>query len=240
MRKVASKSLQSDYSENPYWISISDLMTGLLIIFILTLSYYILSFSQKTTELAENNIKRANILKSIQKALEMQGIKVKVDLEHGILHLPEGILFDSGKAELKEEGLKLLQKLGPILYEVLTRPEFVNSVETIFIEGHTDNVPIHTTRFQSNWELSTQRAINTWRVLLKITPELKSLKNRNNEPLFTCSGYADTRPVASNNTPEGRRENRRIDFRFSMTSPRIEEKPLIKKIKEKLKVLERQ
>lgn len=240
MRKVISKSLQSEHNENLYWISISDLMTGLLIIFILTLSYYILNFSQKTAELAENNIKRANILKSIQKELEMQGIKVKVDLEHGILRLPEGILFDSGKAELKEEGINLLQKLGPILYEVLTRPEFAGGVETIFIEGHTDNIPIHTTSFPSNWELSTQRAINTWRALLKITPELERLKNRNKEPLFSCSGYADTRPVASNDTPEGRRENRRIDFRFAMTTPRIEEKPLIKKIKEKLKALEKQ
>jgi len=240
MRQASYSSPKSEHSENPFLISISDLMTGLLIIFILTLCYYMLTFSQKTTELAESNIKRANILKSIQKALEMQGIKVKVDLEHGILHLPEGILFDSGKAELKEGGLKLLQKLGPILHEVLTRPEFTGSVETIFIEGHTDNIPIHTTRFQSNWELSTQRAINTWRALLKIIPELENLKNRNNEPLFTCSGYADTRPVASNDTPEGRKENRRIDFRFSMTTPRIEEKPLIKKIKEKLKVLEKQ
>ena len=241
MKEVfSSKKLQSEDSENPYWISISDLMTGLLIIFILTLSYYMLNFSQKTTELAESSIKRANILKSIQKELEKHGIKVKVDLEHGILRLPEGILFDSGKAELKEEGIKLLQKLGPILYEVLTRPEFAGSVETIFIEGHTDNVPIHTASFPSNWELSTQRAINTWRALLKITPELARLKNRNKEPLFSCSGYADTRPVASNDTPEGRKENRRIDFRFSMVSPRLEEKPLIKKVKEKLKALERE
>ena len=225
-------------SENPYWISISDLITGLLIIFILTLCYYILSFNEKTTELAEGNIKRALILKAIQKDLESRGIKVKVDFEHGILRLPEGILFDSGKAQIKEEGLKVLRALGPVLYDVLTKPEFKDTVETIFIEGHTDNVPIKNAAFPSNWELSTQRAINTWRELLRVTPELKNLKNKSNEPLFSCSGYADTRPVASNETPAGRRENRRIDFRFSMITPKIEEKSLIKEIKTKIKHIE--
>jgi len=226
-------------NEDPFSISISDLMTGLLIIFILTLSYYMLNFSQKTLELAENTIKKAEILKSIQDELEKQGIRVEVDLEHGILHLPEGILFDSGEARLKKDGINLLKKLGPILYKVLLCPEFNGSVETIFIEGHTDNVPIHNSKFNSNWELSTQRAINTWLALLEITPQLEKLKNANQEPIFSCSGYGDTRPIASNEIPEGRRQNRRIDFRFSMTTPTIEENSLIKKIKEKLKKLQR-
>lgn len=234
------KKLQVDEVENPYWLSISDLMTGLLIIFILTLSYYMLTFSEKTTELAGSHIKRAELLKLIQEKLKMEGIKVKVDLEHGILRIPEGILFDSGKAELKKEGIKLLQKLGPILYEVLTSSKFTGTVETIFIEGHTDNVTIHTPKFPSNWELSTQRAINTWKKLREITPQLAKLKNKNGEPLFSCSGYADTRPVATNKTPEGRKENRRIDFRFAMSLPKLEEHELIKKIKEKLKVLEKE
>ena len=232
------KSPKLGYNDDPFLISISDLMAGLLIIFILTLSYYVLTFSKKTTELAESNIKRANMLRLIQKTLERRGIKVKVDLEHGVLHLPEGILFDSGRAEIKENGVKLLMQLGPILYEVLTRPEFKGSVETIFIEGHTDNVPIHKP-FHSNWELSTQRAINTWRQLLKVSPELMELENENKEPLFSCSGYADTRPVASNATAEGRRENRRIDFRFSMVPPHIEEGSLIEKIKKRLRALEK-
>ena len=233
------KKIQVEDVENPYWLSISDLMTGLLIIFILTLSYYMLTFSEKTTELAESRIKRASILKLIQERLKIEGIKVKVDLEHGILRIPEGILFDSGKAELKKEGIKLLQKLGPILYEVLTSPEFNGTVETIFIEGHTDNVTIHTCKFPSNWELSTQRAINTWQALSNITRELRELKNKNGEPIFSCSGYADTRPIAPNNTPEGRKKNRRIDFRFAMTPPKLEEKELIKKIKEKLEILKK-
>ena len=225
-----------EQTENPYWISISDLITGLLIIFILTLCYYILNYSQKTTQLAESYIKRKHILEVIQKELELKGIKVKIDLEHGVLHLPEGILFDSGKAEIKEEGINLLKQLAPILYKLLTNPEFKDSVETIFIEGHTDNVPIHNSLFPSNWELSTQRAINTWRMLSEeILPELKNLKNKNAELLFSCSGYADTRPIASNDTEEGKRENRRIDFRFSIVSPRVEEKPLVKEIKSKLK-----
>lgn len=236
MRWTRKDSEVGEVDKGTYWISIGDLITGLLIIFILTLSYYMLKFSHVTAELTENRIKRAKILQQIKKDIETQGIKVKVDLEHGILRLPEGILFDIGRAEIREDGRELIQKLGPILYGVLTRPKFKGDVETIFIEGHTDNVPIHTAQFASNWELSTQRAINTWRLFIEITPQLAELKNNKGEPLFSCSGYADTRPVRSNETVEGRRENRRIDLRFSMTPPQGEEEnTVIKEIEEDLK-----
>lgn len=232
VRYSNSKTEQAD--EGTYWISISDLMAGLLIIFILTLTYYMLNFSQATAQLTENNIKRAAILQSLKEELQKKGIEVKIDLEHGVLRLPEGILFDVGKAKINDNGLRVIRALGPVLNEVLRRPEYKGSVETVFIEGHTDNVPIHNYRFASNWELSTQRAINTWKAVLEAEPDLKGLKNKNGEPLFSCSGYADTRPVRSNETPEGRRENRRIDFRFSMTPPSKDEPDLIKDVRGEL------
>ncbi len=237
MKKYLHLSLQTEEKENSYWLSISDLMTGLLMIIILALSYYIINFSEKTQELVGTNIKRIDLLRLIQKKMKDKGIEVIIDYEHGILRLPEGILFDSGKAEIKEAGMKVLQKLGPVLYEVLISPEFNGTVETIFIEGHTDDIPINNLRYPSNWELSTQRAINTWRALRKITPELRLLKNKNDEPIFSCSGYGPTRPILPNNCSENRRKNRRIDFRFSMVSPSLEEKPLIKRIKERMQSL---
>ena len=101
----------------------------------------------------------------------------------------------------------------------LDKEHYKNAVETIFIEGHTDNVDIKTPEFPSNWELSTQRAINTWKLMYQEGPALDEEKNNNGEPIFSCSGYADTRPIADNDTEEGRQANRRIALRFTMMPP---------------------
>jgi len=226
--------------EGTFWISISDLMAGLLIIFILTLTYFMLNLSQATAQLTESNSKRAEILLTIEGLLKEKGINVKVIPEYGVLRLPDGILFNPGKAEINETGRNVIGVLAPILYDVLTRPEYIGSVETVFIEGHTDNRPLASGRFASNWELSTQRAINTWRIMEDTVPSLENLKNGRGEQIISCSGYAYSRPVASNDTPEGRKENRRIDLRFSMTPPSHPDRsddrkaPLIKDIKREL------
>ena len=104
--------------------------------------------------------------------------------------------------------------------------QFKGRVETIFIEGHTDNVPINNGIFPSNWELSTKRAINTWLVMSSAQPRLPGFKNNKGELIFSVSGYADTRPVKNNTTEAERRKNRRIDIRFSMMSPSTKGKEL--------------
>jgi flagellar motor protein MotB len=108
-------------------------------------------------------------------------------------------LFDSGQAEVKAEGRERLKQLAETLKTV--------SGKEIRIEGHTDNVPIRgrlRNKFPTNLELSTARALNVLRYLV----EEGGLPREN----LTAVGYADTRPVASNDTPEGRQENRRIEI----------------------------
>ena len=213
----------SESNEDPYLISISDLMAGLLSIFIIAFTYYILTFHQATAQLSENLTKRTEILQTLQRELREKNIETIIDTEHGVLRLPEGVLFDVGQARLKESGHTTVQVLGPILYHVLNRPEFVGTVDTVFIEGHTDNLPIQNVQFSSNWELSSQRAINTFHALTESAVGLTKLTNSKQEMLLSCSGYADTRPIQSNLTEQGRRDNRRIDLRFSMTPPTKED-----------------
>ncbi len=215
-------------------LSISDLMAGLMSIFILTICYFILNFSQVTSQLTQNDIKRAELLESIHEELEKNGVKVIVDEEHGILRIPEGVMFDVGRADIKPEGRMTIIKLGQALDKTLTSEKFKGSVETVFIEGHTDNVPINTGMFPSNWDLSTKRAINTWLLMGGTTPSLQQLKNKKEQMIFSCSGYAETRPIADNNDVNGRRENRRIDIRFTMSPPTDEDMSIVKFVREKM------
>lgn len=215
-------------------LSISDLMAGLMSIFILTICYFILNFSQATAQLTQNGIKRTEILNIIHEELEKNGVKVIVDETHGVLRIPEGAMFDVGRADVKLEGQKIIILLGRVLENTLTAEPFVGEVETVFIEGHTDDVPISNGVFPSNWELSTQRAINTWLLMGSIAPKLQQLKNKRNQLIFSCSGYADTRPIADNTQEDGRRANRRIDVRFSMSPPVDEDMRIVKFVRGKL------
>ena len=109
------------------------------------------------------------------------------------------ILFDSGKAEVKKEGEKVLKSLGDVLNKF---PD-----KALRIEGHTDNVQISSRlieKFPSNWELSTARATN-------IVHYLQDKVGVPGDHLATC-GYSEYQPVAENETPEGRAENRRTEI----------------------------
>ncbi|MDD5711838.1 MAG: OmpA family protein, partial [Smithellaceae bacterium] len=112
------------------------------------------------------------------------------------LNVVEEILFDSGKAEVKTEGLAVLQKVVGVLKNVKD--------EMIRVEGHTDNVKIGgglLKKYPTNWELSAARAINV----------TKYLQKEGIDPTFlSATGYGEYKPVADNATPEGRAKNRRI------------------------------
>lgn len=112
-----------------------------------------------------------------------------------VIRLPEFLFFDSGEAAFRPESRLLLDRLAGILAKI---PNAVG------VEGHTDNRPIHTPRFPSNWELSTHRATNLVRYLVE--------KHRLHPARFTAAGYGEHAPVADNDTEEGRRQNRRVDI----------------------------
>lgn len=107
--------------------------------------------------------------------------------------LPEVMLFPSGQAELLDEAIAFLDDMAPLLASIS------NPIE---VEGHTDNRPISTVRFPSNWDLSSARANEVIRYLI----EEHNLK----PDRFKAVGYGEYRPIASNRTEEGRSQNRRV------------------------------
>ncbi|PKM13477.1 MAG: flagellar motor protein MotB [Gammaproteobacteria bacterium HGW-Gammaproteobacteria-5] len=104
------------------------------------------------------------------------------------------ILFGSGRAELEDAGLDVIDRLVPTL---------AAGGHLIIVEGHTDNLPIQTKRFPSNWELSASRASSVVRYL-----QLAGIESTR----LSATGYADTRPLADNGDEQGRASNRRVEL----------------------------
>jgi chemotaxis protein MotB len=153
-------------------------------------SYKQAIYSEKALEHLKRSVDTlmdADILKGL--------VRTHVDPRGLIISLGEGGVFDSGSDEIKPKGRELLDKIAASLGSVGNH---------IRVEGHTDNVPIRNSRFPSNWELSTARATGVLSYLIDkfgFRPELLS-----------AAGYAEYRPVASNDTMEGRACNRRVDI----------------------------
>lgn len=106
---------------------------------------------------------------------------------------------------------------------MISRDDRVEFLDTIFIEGHTDNRPLQGFMGKGNWGLSTFRAISLWQFwgdALAREEQLSRLNNKDGKPLFSVSGYGETRPaVADQVTEEDFKRNRRIDIRFTIRRP---------------------
>jgi chemotaxis protein MotB len=140
-----------------------------------------------------------SVIKMVKEYAAKQGISKKVDAritERGlVVNLADSVLFESGSAELSSKAQEILDRLADILFA---------TKKQIRVEGHTDNVPIHTARYQSNWKLSTDRATNVIIYWISKYPDQASN--------LSAAGYGQFRPVTSNDSPEGRTLNRRVDL----------------------------
>ena len=151
-------------------------------------------------------VDRASIsatMQSLKRYYKKMGLDKSVNIEEiqGGIKISFGadVLFPSGHATITRKAKAYLDQIVSI---ALKNPLFF-----IKIEGHTDNVPINTPEFPSNWELSTARAVNVLRYLLKKKIPAKRL---------TAIGFSQYHPIASNDTPEGRIKNRRVEIYFEL------------------------
>lgn len=142
---------------------------------------------KKIKALLENRLKQEIANKDVSLNLTNRGI---------VITLISDILFDSGKADIKPEAYPVLDKVAYILTNKIAD-------RNIGIEGHTDNQPIKYSGWKSNWELSLARAVN----VLHYLEEKGVPPNR-----LTAIGYGEYKPIASNDTPEGRKKNRRVEI----------------------------
>lgn len=138
-----------------------------------------------------------------QKMIDAGDLRIGLRDGRMVLQLSTDVLFDTGRTEIKPVGRAALTQIATILQTIGGRD--------FQIAGHTDTVPIHNERFASNWELSTARALEVMRFVVAHGMKPQAL---------SAAGYGEFDPVASNDTPAGRAQNRRIEITLQ---PNIEE-----------------
>ncbi|MCB0307773.1 MAG: OmpA family protein [Bdellovibrionales bacterium] len=149
-------------------------------------------------ELQEKTKTYENLVGSLQEEINSGKIKISEMKDRLTVNLIDKILFDSGSVNIQEEGKAALAKIASVLKDITDK--------RIQVEGHTDNVKLGPTlrkKFPSNWELSTARAT----VIVKYLAELGVPESK-----LSATGYSMFSPVASNDTPEGKQQNRRIEI----------------------------
>ena len=154
--------------------------------------------------LNEKNLQsNEELSETVQEAIDENSLADQVNVsftaQYVQLSMKGALLFDSGSAVLKDQSKPVLDKVGVIL-------ERYGSDAVIEIEGHTDNVPIHNSKFADNEELSSARALSVFYYLVENT----SLDPSN----LRHAGMGDRTPVADNSTDEGRSKNRRVEIRI--------------------------
>lgn len=205
--------------ENPLWlIVLSDIMTNLMLFFLVLYVFnlqtegdvqasFVEGFNKKME--SDEKEKRAqdiiqkfrekDIAKTISSELKKTGLQeiseMQITDKYIKINIESPILFDSGKSELGQNAQSILNAMGKLLSKLDNE---------IIVEGHTDNVPIRSGDYATNWELSAARSntvVDYFKENFNIPPEK-----------LVSAAYGEYRPVASNETPQGRAKNRRIEI----------------------------
>jgi chemotaxis protein MotB len=219
---------ENDEPSAPFWmLTYSDMVTLLLTFFVLLISFS--NMDEAKFEQAAHSLKGAlgilkqypsprnklglylenqemqqreeiidNVTELQRKAKELQmaeDINIQVTDNGLLIQLGDKILFDVGNAELKPNAHPLLDIVGKTIRK---------HARTVLVSGHTDNIPIKTPQYPSNWELSSARAISVVKYLIDydgVPPEL-----------LAATAFSEYKPIVPNTTPENQRKNRRVEF----------------------------
>ncbi|HDN67388.1 MAG TPA: flagellar motor protein MotB [Firmicutes bacterium] len=236
MNEKKRKDKGTENQGSPAWMTTySDLMTLLLVFFVMLVTFSSIELSKfrkamgslkgalgvlkaekmmikigevpppRTSTEETMYLKKSTI--DLKRYIALEGLKEVVQLEESsrglTITISNPVLFDLGKANLKPEVRPLLDKIG----EMIKR-----SRVAVRVEGHTDNLPIRTSQFPSNWELSTTRAVNVLKYFIE---------NCGVEPArLSAVGYGEYHPRVPNDTEAHRAQNRRVTIRIEHSQPR--------------------
>ena len=149
---------------------------------------------QANSHTTEEDKLQQQLTKAIDEFGLNKAVNIKVTQGYAQLEIQDKVLFKSSEAALTASGEALIKRLVPVLKQ---------AVGLILIEGHTDNLPIKSAQFPSNWELGASRATSVLHYLVSQQLDSRHLR---------ATTYADTMPIADNSTPAGREKNRRVNI----------------------------
>ena len=235
MRTVVRRHGDEDEQESSF-VSTTDLTVSFLFIVMLLMAFFATRYADDTPDPLEEYLKqaaeaRSHVLKKIQEGLNdrFKNLTVKISSQGDALQLQGEGLFDTNESSLKDRPRRIVQTIAETLHEVL--PCYTTSdlsarrddcdknfamIDAVQIEGHTDNQG----QKMSNLVLSTARANVTFGAMIEHQQGLESHLNERGFPVLSVAGYGWMRPEESNDTEEGRSQNRRIDLRIIMYTPK--------------------
>ena len=186
-----------------FWPGYTDI--GMLMILILMLFLFIqIAFNSQVFKIHDIRVKQSQVEKKLLEAIRSEdmenSITIEAELDSQKITFKDMILFDSGKADLKEDGQRILQTIGKVLLD------HAGVYASLRIEGHTDNVPLDGGgKFRSNWDLSSSRATVVVEFLNKLGLDPAGGK-------LYAAGYSEFSPKVNNDTDINRGRNRRIEM----------------------------
>jgi chemotaxis protein MotB len=152
-----------------------------------------------SADIVDKESQLAQVFQDVKLLRDSLGLDKKVDISFSkkglVMRISDTVLFDMGAASMSEEAVILMKNVAQIISK---------TSHAIRIEGHTDNLPIHTDQFPSNWELSTARAVNVLRYFIG---EGKIAASR-----LSAVGFGEFQPIFPNDTAEHRAKNRRVEI----------------------------
>ena len=213
----------NDVQENVFWITMTDLLLGLAVIFIVLFVLAMTGFTQ--AKLQEQQLK-SEVAKDLAQELNAKNINAQIDLSTGAVKLSDLQLFELGSYQLSEDGKAFLNKFIPIyLNAVYSNPKIADKVVNIVIQGHTDSqsfagVSSKDLQFVKNMELSTQRANEVAKYIF-YTPYNKAYSSKLHKMLIV-EGKSFSQPVIVNGE-EDYNKSRRVELQLVVKNSNLQD-----------------
>ena len=230
---------KQESEEVTYWLSYSDMMAALLLVFVLIISFTMLQakkqYEDKEKELQDQRAQlaeqqqimesqqekldkvigvRSDLAAALRQEFDGSDLKVSVDPSTGAITLDSSILFDVDRYDIKQSGQEFLQDFLPRYVGVLLKPEFKEYISEIIIEGHTDT----NGDYMHNLELSQQRALSVARLcVMDNSTVLSASELEEVRPILTANGRSYSDPVYDANGSVDMAASRRVEFKFRLT-----------------------
>jgi len=230
MAKQSSRQVRQ--ANSSYWLTYSDLLSGLLLMFILLMMLALWNFQNANKDLIDEKDRyqqmiqenaemkekiertvgvRAELIQDLTMQLQKNNINAVIS-ETGAIKVDETILFEFGRSELKPEGRAFLNRFISVYLGVLSQDKYKDQVKEIIIEGHTDSVG----DYLDNLDLSQARAISVAKYCMSQESGLDTAMRDYLEYFLTANGRSESRPVITNNE-EDQNKSRRVEFLFRLS-----------------------